>query len=970
MVRGINNISLDLSRENNPSSVSIHSDLDLVIDAVVQRDFDITYDNGEILTQTPNSFMGLDDQSFRLYMYVDYSYFSTEHDCFNINILKKYGVNDSPACISLGEFFLNDNSDDVEIDVLSQELVSSIPSSGSGSDNVAIKQHIIYTKKNFVFPLDTNAIFLVQNSSVIQICLRNILNFNAINKNFNFGLVGLIYKNIVVSNNSNTINHLFEADLFTIDRFSCEVPFSYTNYDNTNFSVTPPQHFLNAKSNFSIDCEFNMPYYANDSNRSKWYLNVYAVFNKCDFRDEISQSDDIQDIGSVLLKQIDILNNNPTVEILNDQYAKINLTINNLLIPLYFDVIFGVKTLVDNKGGNRWLTDVYYNQGYLRFSKTFPYNIGFYLSLTKKTAKTYTCYYTDYHDGLSGSETRPFESLYFLKESINKNVLYYTNSEMYMSVCPPITAYGGLPAYAITPNGEIVSYIMIYKIPSTSPTKLKLEYYDYINNKRVLRENMELEYDIEVNNSNLISDAHERRLLNTGNLTITNGETDYAFDIRECALEANTTYFIFSTMMDVSQDDFYGYKLSSQATERVLTLYYGSVVLNEIIAGPFEIIPYLKENFGVVNGFLYPYEIIENNEIYSVNGRNYMIDITINNPLGKYQRESKIMVKICDTNMIEAWYNDWQDVEVEGSIKYDSNFIDIATVKSDKTETHILSLYDTSGERYIINGNETTKRIKIYDITPTMYYLPHMYSNLYNLEGYSFVRYQLCDENGDPYEDYYSNLVTGSISIEEGLYNANVYSAYRFETFQDISFAHLLDSKTLFNVETSGVSIGMESTGTLSAPKFEVSKEYTTHFYGKVEIFPVGSIYMSIYNVNPSTYFGGIWEPFAEGKTLIGVVHSLTGDEPDIDILELFDESEKTGGEAKHTLTVNEMPSHKHQLSYRNKVVAAGTSGNWYIDPGTAGTTTDSPSILNTGGGQPHNNLPPYITCYIWLRIG
>jgi len=63
------------------------------------------------------------------------------------------------------------------------------------------------------------------------------------------------------------------------------------------------------------------------------------------------------------------------------------------------------------------------------------------------------------------------------------------------------------------------------------------------------------------------------------------------------------------------------------------------------------------------------------------------------------------------------------------------------------------------------------------------------------------------------------------------------------------------------------------------------------------------------------------------------------------------------GGEAEHTLTVNEMPSHSHTLGYKSDGSGGGGSG-----PNKTGTiNTDE-----TGGGLPHNNMPPYYSlCYI-----
>lgn len=124
-------------------------------------------------------------------------------------------------------------------------------------------------------------------------------------------------------------------------------------------------------------------------------------------------------------------------------------------------------------------------------------------------------------------------------------------------------------------------------------------------------------------------------------------------------------------------------------------------------------------------------------------------------------------------------------------------------------------------------------------------------------------------------------------------------------------------------------------------------------------IYPVGKIEITYGNTNPSTYLGfGTWEQFAKGQTLIGV------NTADAD----FNAAGKTGGEKAHKLTVSEMPSHDHSL-YGSK------SGNTY---NIMNTGNDWQSITNdwakenavtpAGGNQSHNNLPPYITVYLWRR--
>lgn len=116
----------------------------------------------------------------------------------------------------------------------------------------------------------------------------------------------------------------------------------------------------------------------------------------------------------------------------------------------------------------------------------------------------------------------------------------------------------------------------------------------------------------------------------------------------------------------------------------------------------------------------------------------------------------------------------------------------------------------------------------------------------------------------------------------------------------------------------------------------------------------VGDIILSTSDENPSTIYGGTWVAWGKGQVPVGV------DTSDSD----FNTVEKTGGEKEHTLTVDEMPSHKHDFGQQFATTSnlSGAYGYYMI----AGTQSDV--IKNTGGNQPHNNLQPYITCYMWKR--
>jgi len=121
--------------------------------------------------------------------------------------------------------------------------------------------------------------------------------------------------------------------------------------------------------------------------------------------------------------------------------------------------------------------------------------------------------------------------------------------------------------------------------------------------------------------------------------------------------------------------------------------------------------------------------------------------------------------------------------------------------------------------------------------------------------------------------------------------------------------------------------------------------------------FPVGSILITVDNNNPETWLGyGSWQQFAKGRCLVG--QDSTQAE--------FAVSLQTGGAKTHTLTISEIPAHTHTIARGQTQVQSGTgqSGVWQ---GTYGGVVTSSSA---GGGQPHNNLQPYIVVYFWRRIG
>lgn len=218
------------------------------------------------------------------------------------------------------------------------------------------------------------------------------------------------------------------------------------------------------------------------------------------------------------------------------------------------------------------------------------------------------------------------------------------------------------------------------------------------------------------------------------------------------------------------------------------------------------------------------------------------------------------------------------------------------------------------------------------------------------------------------------------------------------DAFTSISIQDIVSTAAVvmdFKQGGKGVAVGKVSE---KDKTFEVAEDWDVRVYGKLlkdyiqslasSIYPVGSIYMSVKNTNPSTYFGGTWVAWGTGRVPVGVNTSDTN----------FNTVEKTGGASTVTLSLSQIPSHSHAKgtlatasggshshNLQNQKAAWGVDGggNRVIVDATSGYTavtnkattsaaghthTVSGSTAAAGGGSSHSNLQPYITCYMWKR--
>lgn len=140
-------------------------------------------------------------------------------------------------------------------------------------------------------------------------------------------------------------------------------------------------------------------------------------------------------------------------------------------------------------------------------------------------------------------------------------------------------------------------------------------------------------------------------------------------------------------------------------------------------------------------------------------------------------------------------------------------------------------------------------------------------------------------------------------------------------------------------------------------------------------LYPIGSIYFSVNPTDPASIFGGSWERIQDRFLLAAGTTYEAG---------------TTGGETSHALTTEEMPSHTHFAStsaagghthsigcdtdaakgtYCSSVHGADTGAETFKGAtSSAGNHTHTVSVSASGSGAAHNNMPPYLTVYMWIR--
>lgn len=185
--------------------------------------------------------------------------------------------------------------------------------------------------------------------------------------------------------------------------------------------------------------------------------------------------------------------------------------------------------------------------------------------------------------------------------------------------------------------------------------------------------------------------------------------------------------------------------------------------------------------------------------------------------------------------------------------------------------------------------------------------------------------------------------------------DANFTADNEYEWNVQVNVADKLGSTTYNLLLPRGIPIAYvdtkkNSVGVNCFPKNDKSLEIN----GKTifdMVYPVGSVYVSVNATNPSALFGGKWEQIKD-KFLLSAGNTY--------------KAGATGGEATHVLTVDEMPRHNHSIDNLN--VSGSTTPYMTVQAQEKKGYGGNVQTFFTGGGQAHNNMPPYIVVYIWQR--
>ena len=113
-------------------------------------------------------------------------------------------------------------------------------------------------------------------------------------------------------------------------------------------------------------------------------------------------------------------------------------------------------------------------------------------------------------------------------------------------------------------------------------------------------------------------------------------------------------------------------------------------------------------------------------------------------------------------------------------------------------------------------------------------------------------------------------------------------------------------------------------------------------------VYPVGAVYISTVNTSPSSLIGGTWTQITNAALRASTSIGYTGSDT-------------------HTITINEIPSHRHDIN--DYITDNGTPNmQWNLLWGNHGNKNGGIYTNYVGGGQAMSLVQRSYNCFIWYR--
>lgn len=165
-------------------------------------------------------------------------------------------------------------------------------------------------------------------------------------------------------------------------------------------------------------------------------------------------------------------------------------------------------------------------------------------------------------------------------------------------------------------------------------------------------------------------------------------------------------------------------------------------------------------------------------------------------------------------------------------------------------------------------------------------------------------------------------------------------------------------SSTLGGVKLSDSTSSTSSTNDgIAATPAAVKKAIAE---AKLAAWPIGSIYMSVNSTSPANLFGGTWERISDTFLFAASSSYPAG---------------STGGEFAHTLTQSELPNYSLSVTNGSNVIRSktGSTADAYVPTQSSGWgipnwESKTVTVASGGSGAAHDNMPPYLSVWIWKR--